>query len=118
MIGIPISVKRLNGLLFALKGDQSAALLRVRLLSKTWGLGFCKLIEIRGKKLILVDQTNNNVLTIDNFEYIVQFELSKAYLDLEPYVHYKVVFGERSADTEGETNPSDDREMILHRPSK
>jgi hypothetical protein len=86
----PISTEELRQLLQSLQGTKAGASFRCRVLAKLWIPAFARVVSIEAKRLVLFDEVKCASFTIEDLEYIIQFEIDQRHRQFEPHLHYTI----------------------------
>jgi hypothetical protein len=85
-----ITVTELAQLLTSIKNSPSDIKIRVRLIGELWQKAFMKVEVIEEDSIILCDTKTNDLLSFDDIQSVIQFELDKPFQHYKPQLHYTV----------------------------
>ncbi len=84
-----ISVIELRRLMVDLLEKRPDIFIRFRLLGELWHVYFMRVMTVTDKGALLFDE-NNNLVSISDLNFIMQFEIDKSFQGFQPYFHYEV----------------------------
>jgi hypothetical protein len=85
-----ITVSELSQLLISIKNSPLEVRIRVRLIGELWQKVFMKVDVIDDDSLVLSDARTNSLLSLDDIQTVIQFELDKPFQQYKPQLHYTV----------------------------
>jgi hypothetical protein len=88
-----VSALELKRLLFDIRDRRPDVRIRVRLLGKMWGESFCAVEGVSETEASLFDDYKQKIISILNFNEIIQFELECSFFGYQAFYHYEVVDG-------------------------
>lgn len=84
-----ISVLELRRLMVDLSEKRPDICIRFRLLGELWALHFLRVMKTTEKGALFYDE-NNNLVSISDLNFIMQFEIDKPFQGFQPHYHYEV----------------------------
>jgi hypothetical protein len=84
-----ISVLELRRLMVDLSEKRPDICIRFRLLGELWSNHFMRVVRIRDKGGLLFDESNN-LVSVSDLNFVMQFEIDKPFQGFQPYYHYDV----------------------------
>ena len=84
-----ISVLELRRLIVDLSEKRPDICIRFRLLGELWTIHFMRVMKTTDKGAIFFDE-NNNLVSISDLNFVMQFEIDKPFQGFQPYFHYEV----------------------------
>lgn len=84
-----ISVLELRRLMVDLSEKRPDICIRFRLLGELWGVNFLRVMRIRDKGAILLDEALG-LVSVSDLNFIMQFEIDRPFQGFQPYYHYEV----------------------------
>lgn len=84
-----ISVLELKRLISDLSEKRPDICIRFRLLGELWAVHFISVIKLTEKGGLFFDD-NNNIISISDLNFVMQFEIDKPFQTFQPYYHYEV----------------------------
>jgi hypothetical protein len=84
-----ISALELKRLIVDLHEKRPDICIRFRLLGEMWNVTFMQVMKISDKGALLYDD-NNNIVSIHDLNFVMQFEIDKPFQGYQPYYHYEV----------------------------
>ena len=84
-----ISVLELRRLIADLSEKRPDICIRFRLLGELWAVHFMRVMKLTEKGALFYDE-NNNLISIGDLNFVMQFELDKAFQTFQPHYHYEV----------------------------
>jgi hypothetical protein len=84
-----ISALELKRLMVDLKEKRPDIYIRFRLLGEMWNVNFMQVLRISDKGALLFDEMNN-LVSISDLNFVMQFEIDKPFQGFQPYYHYEV----------------------------
>lgn len=85
-----ISVLELRRLLIDLKQKRPDICFRYRLLGEMWVVNAMRVLSVNEKGVLLNDERNNRLLTVNDLSLIMQFEIDAPFQGFQPHFHYHV----------------------------
>jgi hypothetical protein len=84
-----VSVLELRRLIIDLSEKRPDICIRFRLLGELWAVHFMQVMKTTEKGALLYDE-NNNLVSIGDLNFVMQFEIDKPFQGFQPYYHYEV----------------------------
>jgi len=84
-----ISVLELRRLIVDLSEKRPDICIRFRLLGELWAVYFLRAMKLTDKGALFYDE-NNNIVSISDLNFAMQFEIDKPFQGYQPYFHYEV----------------------------
>jgi hypothetical protein len=84
-----ISVLELRRLMVELLEKRPDICIRFRLLGELWNVYFLRVMRVTGKGALLFDE-QNNIVSISDLNFVMQFEIDRPFQSFQPYYHYEV----------------------------
>jgi len=84
-----ISVLELRRLIVDLSEKRPDILIRFRFLGELWTVQFMQVRSITEKGALLFDE-HNNLVSVGDLNFVMQFEIDKPFQGFQPYYHYEV----------------------------
>lgn len=84
-----ISALELRRLMVDLSEKRPDICLRFRLLGEMWIVNFMEVLRVTDKGVILIDQSKK-LVSINDLNFVMQFEIDKSFQSFQPYYHYEV----------------------------
>lgn len=84
-----ISVLELRRLMVDLVEKRPDICIRFRLLRELWNVYFLQILRVTGKGALFFDE-NNNLVSISDLNFVMQFEIDRRFQGFQPYYHYEV----------------------------
>ncbi|MEX2234690.1 MAG: hypothetical protein WD824_21175 [Cyclobacteriaceae bacterium] len=84
-----ISVLELRRLMVDLSEKRPDICIRFRLLGELWNNHFMRVKRISDKGAVLFDEANN-LVSVSDLNFVMQFEIDKPFQGFQPYYHYEV----------------------------
>ena len=84
-----ISALELKRLMIDLLEKRPDICIRFRLLGEMWNVTFMQVMRVSERGVLLFDE-NNNLLSINDLNFVMQFEIDKPFQAFQPYYHYEV----------------------------
>lgn len=84
-----ISVLELRRLIVDLSEKRPDICIRFRLLGELWAVHFMRAMKTTEKGALFYDE-NNNLVSIGDLNFVMQFEIDKPFQGFQPYYHYEV----------------------------
>jgi hypothetical protein len=85
-----ISVLELRRLLIDLKQKRPDICFRYRLLGEMWVTNAMRVVSVSEKAVLLNDEQNNRLVTVNDLSLIMQFEIDAPFQGFQPHFHYHV----------------------------
>ena len=63
--------------------------IRFRVLGELWNNHFMRVTRMNDKGAVLFDETNN-LVSVSDLNFVMQFEIDKSFQGFQPYYHYEV----------------------------
>jgi hypothetical protein len=84
-----ISVVELRRLMVDLAEKRPDICIRFRLLGELWNVYFLRIMRVTEKGALLFDD-HNNMVSISDLNFVMQFEIDRPFQGFQPYYHYEV----------------------------
>jgi hypothetical protein len=84
-----ISALELKRLMVDLKEKRPNICIRFRLLGEMWIVSFMQVMSISERGVLLFDESNN-LVSLNDLNFVMQFEIDKPFQAFQPYYHYEV----------------------------
>src|SRR3546814_897866 len=84
-----ISVLELRRLMVDLLDKRPDICIRFRLLGELLHVYFIRVMRVTEKGVLLLDE-NDNMVSISDLNFVMQFEIEKPFQGFQPYYHYEV----------------------------
>jgi len=84
-----ISVLELRRLMVDLSEKRPDICIRFRLLGEMWNVNFVRVIKLTERGVVLMDDLRG-LQSISDLNFVMQFEIDKAFQGFQPYYHYEV----------------------------
>lgn len=84
-----ISALELRRLMIDLKEKRPDICIRFRLLGEMWNINFMQVLRVSNNGALLYDE-HNNLVSLSDLTFVMQFELDKPFQGFQPYYHYEV----------------------------
>ena len=84
-----ISVLELRRLIVDLSEKRPDICIRFRLLGELWTRHFLQVMKPTQKGALFYDE-NNNIVSVGDLNFVMQFEIDKPFQGFQPYFHYEV----------------------------
>jgi hypothetical protein len=84
-----ISALELKRLMVDLLEKRPDICIRFRLLGEMWNVTFMQVMKVSDRGVLLFDE-NNNLVSINDLNFVMQFEIDKPFQAFQPYYHYEV----------------------------
>jgi hypothetical protein len=84
-----ISALELKRLMVDLLEKRPDICIRFRLLGEMWNVTFMQVMRVSDRGVLLFDE-NNNLVSINDLNFVMQFEIDKPFQAFQPYFHYEV----------------------------
>jgi hypothetical protein len=84
-----ISALELRRLIVDLKEKRPDICIRFRLLGEMWNVNFMQVMKISEQGILFYDEANN-LVSISDLNFVMQFEIDKPFQTFQPYYHYEV----------------------------
>lgn len=85
-----IQVLELRRLLYELKDQRPDICVRFRLIGEMWQPNFGRVIKLTEQGAVLLNEHDNQAVSILDLREIVQFELDARYQNYHPHYHYRL----------------------------
>lgn len=85
-----ISVLELRRLIVDLSEKRPDICIRFRLLGELWAVHFMRVMKLTEKGGLFYDE-NNNLVSVSDLNFVMQFEIDKPFQGFQPYFHYEVI---------------------------
>jgi hypothetical protein len=84
-----ISALELKRLMVDLLEKRPDICIRFRLLGEMWNVTFMQVMKVSERGVLLFDE-NNNLVSINDLNFVMQFEIDRPFQAYQPYYHYEV----------------------------
>lgn len=84
-----ISALELKRLMVDLKEKRPDICIRFRVLGEMWNSNFMRVGHVNDKGVLLFDE-GNNLVSLSDLNFVMQFEIEKPFQSFQPYYHYEV----------------------------
>lgn len=84
-----ISVLELRRLMVDLLEKRPDIFIRFRLLGELWHVQFMQVKRVTSKGALLFDE-HNNLVSVSDLNFVMQFEIDRPFQGFQPYYHYEV----------------------------
>lgn len=85
-----IQILELRRLLYELKDQRPDICVRFRLLGDKWQPNFARVIKLTEEGVVLMDESNNQAIIVQDLREVVQFEIDARYQNYHPHNHYSL----------------------------
>jgi hypothetical protein len=85
-----LSILELKRLLHAIKDLSPETGVRFRFMGEMWHPDFTRVASITEEGVTVYDERNNRYMLIQNFTYIMHFELDTPFQQYRPHFHYTI----------------------------
>jgi hypothetical protein len=84
-----ISVLELRRLMVELADKRPDIGIRFRLLGELWNVYSLRILRVTGKGALFFDESNN-LVSISDLNFVMQFEIDRRFQGFQPFYHYEV----------------------------